>query len=108
MARRWERLIRNAPKESEDRVRRGRNYARATAQGNPAGDQAVGTLQMDENKSHNHSISWWASGGATLPNTYPGLYVENATSSMPLSTWANVTPSGRIGWRWCMAQRPVR
>jgi hypothetical protein len=52
---------------------RGANAGRSTSEGNPDGDTTVGTYQGSDNKSHGHSISWWASGGATLPNNFPGF-----------------------------------
>jgi len=40
--------------------------------GGNTGD-AVGSLQLDEIKSHTHGLKWWATGGQTLPNVYPGF-----------------------------------
>ena len=35
--------------------------------------RGFGGWQGDEFRSHYHGLNWWASGGATLPNTYPGF-----------------------------------
>lgn len=41
----------------------------------------VGSVQEDQFASHEHSLQWWANGGMTLPNIYPGI--PNSYNPLP-------------------------